>query len=173
MYEYISEGMLSRDSCLTFFSLGMCTQGVRYALCRNESSPLTGAVPCAPLRSPDPGTSWQTPGRTCPREQLITSCENQDSVVKGTGRQLGCAVLCPVAPPCPTLRDPWTLACQAWDKSVGLLRQEYWSGLPFPSPGDLSHPGMEPASLMFPAFAGEFFTTSRIVDVQILALTFR
>ena len=106
MYEYISEGMLSRDSCLTFFSLGMCTQGGRYALCRNESSPLTGAVPCAPLRSPDPGTSWQTPGRTCPREQLITSCENQDSVVKGTGRQLGCAVLCPVAPPCPTLRDP-------------------------------------------------------------------
>ena len=68
---------------------------------------------------------------------------------------------------------PWTLACQAWDKSVGLLRQEYWSGLPFPSPGDLSHPGMEPASLMFPAFAGEFFITSRIVDVQILALTFR
>ena len=34
--------------------------------------------------------------------------------------------------------------------------QEYWSGLPFPSPGDLPDPGIEPAS---PAFAGRFFTT--------------
>ena len=37
-----------------------------------------------------------------------------------------------------------------------LLRQEYWSGLPFPSPGDLPHPGVEPTS---PALAGRFFTT--------------
>ena len=39
-------------------------------------------------------------------------------------------------------------------------RQEYWSGLPFPSPGDLPNPGIEPASLASPALAGEFFTTS-------------
>ena len=38
----------------------------------------------------------------------------------------------------------------------GISQQEYWSGLPFPSPGDLSNPGIEPAS---PALAGEFFTT--------------
>ena len=40
--------------------------------------------------------------------------------------------------------------------SVGFPRQEYWSGLPFPSPGDLLDPGIEPVS---PAFASRFFTT--------------
>ena len=39
--------------------------------------------------------------------------------------------------------------------SVGFLRQEYMSGLPFPPPGDLPDPGTEPAS---PALAGGFFT---------------
>ena len=38
-------------------------------------------------------------------------------------------------------------------------RQEYWSGLLFPSPGDLSNPGIEPTSLKSPALAGGFFTT--------------
>ena len=42
---------------------------------------------------------------------------------------------------------------------MGFSRQEFWSGLPFPPPGDLPNPGTEPASLMFPALAGEFFTT--------------
>ena len=37
--------------------------------------------------------------------------------------------------------------------------QEYWSGLPFPSPGDIPDPGMEPVSPVSPALAGEFFTT--------------
>ena len=44
--------------------------------------------------------------------------------------------------------------------SMGFSRQEYWSGLPCPAPGDLSHPGIEPVSLMSPALAGEFSTTS-------------
>ena len=39
-------------------------------------------------------------------------------------------------------------------------RQKYWSGLPCPSPGDLPNPGIEPKSLMSPALAGQFFTTS-------------
>ena len=38
---------------------------------------------------------------------------------------------------------------------MGFSKQEYWSRLPFPSPGDLPHPGIEPAS---PALAGRFFT---------------
>ena len=41
---------------------------------------------------------------------------------------------------------------------MGFSRQEYWSGLPFPSPGDLPDPGIKPASLTSPAFAGGFFT---------------
>ena len=54
---------------------------------------------------------------------------------------------------------PWTVACQA-PLSMGFSRQEYWSGLPCPSPRDLPNPGFEPVSLGSPALAGEFFTTS-------------
>ena len=48
----------------------------------------------------------------------------------------------------------WTVACQAL-LSMGFSRQEYWNGLPFPSPGNLPDPGIEPMS---PALAGGFFT---------------
>ena len=41
----------------------------------------------------------------------------------------------------------------------GISRQEYWSGLPFPPPEDLPHPGIKPMSLTSPALAGGFFTT--------------
>ena len=51
---------------------------------------------------------------------------------------------------------PWTVAHQA-PLSMGFSRQEYWRGLPFPSPGDLPDPGTEPTS---PALAGGVFTTS-------------
>ena len=47
---------------------------------------------------------------------------------------------------------PWTVACQA-PLSMGFSRQEYWSGLPCPLPGDLPNPGIEPVSLMSPALA--------------------
>ena len=57
---------------------------------------------------------------------------------------------------CATLR---TTACQA-PLYMGVSRQEYWSGLPCPPPGVLSNPGIEPVSLMSPALAGGFFTTS-------------
>jgi len=45
---------------------------------------------------------------------------------------------------------------------VGFSRQEYWSGLPCPPPGDLPDPGIKPTSFMSPAFAGRFFTTSAV-----------
>ena len=50
---------------------------------------------------------------------------------------------------------PWTVAYQA-PPSVGFSRQEYWSGLPFPSPGDLSNPGSEPGS---PALQADVLTS--------------
>ena len=49
----------------------------------------------------------------------------------------------------------WTVAYQA-PPSMGFSRQEYWSGLPFPPPGDLPNSGIKPTS---PALAGKFFTT--------------
>ena len=52
------------------------------------------------------------------------------------------------------LGTAWTVAHQA-RLSIGFSRQEYWSGLPFPSPGDLPDPGIE---RMSPALAGRFST---------------
>ena len=57
---------------------------------------------------------------------------------------------------CATL---WTVAPQA-PLSMEFSRQEYWNGSPWSPPGDLPHPGIEPVSLMSPALAGGFFTTS-------------
>ena len=50
---------------------------------------------------------------------------------------------------------PWTVAYQALP-SMGFSRQEYWSGLPFPSPGDLPNTGIEPGS---PAFQADALTS--------------
>ena len=57
---------------------------------------------------------------------------------------------------------PWTVLCDPMDCSLSgssVHGQEYWSGLPFPSPADFPDPGTEPMSLMSPALAGGFFTT--------------
>ena len=50
-----------------------------------------------------------------------------------------------VAKSCLTLATPWTVTCWA-PLFIGFSRQEYWNGLPFPSPGDLPDPGIEPGS---------------------------
>ena len=63
------------------------------------------------------------------RKRVTTPCGGGDLVTKS----------------CPTLATPWTVARQA-PLSMGFSRQEYWSGLPFPSPGDLPNPGIEPVS---------------------------
>jgi len=68
------------------------------------------------------------------------------SKLSGTGTQ-SCTALC----------DP--MDCSQTLLTVGFSRQEYWSGLPFPPPGDLPHPGVEPALPVVPALASRFFTT--------------
>ena len=55
--------------------------------------------------------------------------------------------------------DIWIVALKA-RLSMGFYRQEYWTRLPFPSPGDLPDPGIERTSLKSPALAGRIFTTS-------------
>ena len=68
--------------------------------------------------------------------------------------------------------DPWTVARQAL-LSMEFSRQEYWGGLPFPSPGDLLEPGIKSSSLASPASAGRFVTTvppGLKSPVQILSL---
>ena len=67
----------------------------------------------------------------------------------------------------PDSATPWTVAHQA-PLSLEFSRQEYYSGLPFPSPGDLPYPGIEPMSLVSPALAGGFFITSATWEVVVV-----
>ena len=69
----------------------------------------------------------------------------------------GCVRVCSVLSRVRLFVTPWTIACQA-PLSMRFPRQEHWSGLPFPPPGDLPDPGIEPKSVA-PALAGRFFTT--------------
>ena len=69
---------------------------------------------------------------------------------------------------------PWTVACHA-PLSMEFSRQENWSGLPCPPPGDLPDPGIKLAPLISPALADELFTTNPsweaqgfLIDVYIL-----
>ena len=68
---------------------------------------------------------------------------------------------------CLALTTLWMLAHQA-PLSRGFSRQEYWSGLPFLSPGDFPYPGIKPRSLMTLALADRFFTTSTTWEGPIL-----
>ena len=63
---------------------------------------------------------------------------------------------------------PWTVARQA-PLSMEFSRQEYWSGLSFPSPGDLPDPGIEPAP---PALAGGVFTTGKCICIYTYTHTY-
>ena len=60
---------------------------------------------------------------------------------------------------CLTLRDPMDCSPPSSSVYIGFSRQEYWSGLPFPTPRNLPDPGIKPASLASPALTGGFFTT--------------
>ena len=61
----------------------------------------------------------------------------------------------------------WTVAHQA-PLSTGFSRQEYWSGLPRPPPGNLPNPGIETVSLTSPALAGGCFTTSTAWEAPLI-----
>ena len=66
--------------------------------------------------------------------------------------------VCARAHSCLTLCNPRDCTNQA-PLSLEFLRQEFWSGLPFPPPGDLPNPEIEPVPLASPALTGRFFTT--------------
>ena len=68
---------------------------------------------------------------------------------------------------CLTLWNSRAVACQS-PPFMGFSRQEYYSWLPYPPPGDLPDPGIEPASLMSPALADGFFTTEPPEQLDII-----
>ena len=81
---------------------------------------------------------------------------------------------CVCSQSCPDLCNPMDCSPQA-SLSMGFSRQEYWSGLPLPPPGDLPDLGIETASLKSPALAGGFFTTNaylHLIHQQILLADF-
>ena len=87
------------------------------------------------------------------------------SGTKGSKRSASCAAAVTESlQSCPTV-NPRTVGLQA-PLSTGFSRQEYWSGLPCPPPGDLPHPGIEPRSPESPALAGKFFTNSAIWHIK-------
>ena len=69
-----------------------------------------------------------------------------------------CAHACVHAQSCLTFMTPWTVAHQV-SLSMGLPRQEHWSGLLFPTPRDLPNSGIKAVFFVSPALAGKFFTT--------------
>ena len=71
--------------------------------------------------------------------------------------QSACVLSCQVVSV--SLWPPWTIACRAPLSIEENSRQEYWSGLLFPPPGDLPDPAIKPASLVTPALAGRILTT--------------
>ena len=76
---------------------------------------------------------------------------------------------CSVTQSCLALFYPMDLAHQV-PLSMGFPRQEHWSGLLFPSPGDLPDPGIEPMSLASPALAGRFFIPQPSENPQVSLL---
>ena len=68
--------------------------------------------------------------------------------------------MCVCAQLWPTLCNPKDCIAHQAPLSMGFPRQEYWRGLPFPSPGDLPNPGIEPVSPKSPELAGRSFTIS-------------
>ena len=65
---------------------------------------------------------------------------------------------------------PWSVARQA-PLSIVFPRQEYWSSLPFPTPGNLPDPGIEPKSPESPALSGGFLTASATWEAQELGVS--
>ena len=92
--------------------------------------------------------AWQSCGSMpqCPQESLAESRMPKNMVCGGGACVLSCVRLFAI---------PWTVAHQA-PLSMGYSRQEHWSGLSFPPPGDLPDPGIKPTSLMSPALASGF-----------------
>ena len=66
---------------------------------------------------------------------------------------------------CPTLCNTVDYIAHQAPLSLGFSRKEYWTRLPFPTPGDLPNPGIELTSLTSPALAGRFFTTSTTWEI--------
>ena len=136
-----------------------------------ERNPVSGSMTCHLTDVPHRGVPWwplslkflgqsQREKDTSPTTLQTNSCLKKRNQFKRRKLQSVCA-LSPVR----LFLTPWTVACQA-PLSMGFFRQEYWSRLPFPHPGDLPYPGTETMSLASLALAGRFFNTKPLQKPQ-------
>ena len=97
------------------------------------------------------------------QQSALTGEQLQGRILRGSSPRKGVlippACICKSLQSCPTLGDPMDYG-PSGSSSMGFSRQEYWSGLSCPSSRDLPKPRIKPASLLSPAVAGRFFTTS-------------
>ena len=100
----------------------------------------------------------------CGDSSVHTPCEAY--TLRGPRVTTKAHTACVLTQPCLTLRPhaPEPPGSSVW----GILQQEYWSGLPFASPGEPPHPGVGPTSPVSPASAGGFFTTSTTANTPCL-----
>ena len=91
--------------------------------------------------------------------QEVLQCRDGQNLSCGPGSGVCCAGVLGRFSHVQLFVTVWTVAHQA-SLSMGFPRQEYWSGLPLPPPGDYPDPGIKLSSLMSPALTGGFFTTS-------------
>ena len=91
-------------------------------------------------------------------KNLPSSARDAGSILAGELRSHMCMLHAKLPQSCLTLCDP--MDCSQAPLSMGFPRQEYWSGLPCPPPGDLPDPGIKSASPVSPALAGRFFITA-------------
>ena len=104
---------------------------------------------------------WQNPPFTSDLRQTESAYQcTKPTEFRTNNNRTGCALLCLAALSRPALCDPINCSPPRLLCPLEFPRQEYWSGLPCPPPGDLLSPGLEPVSLMSPALAGGFFITS-------------
>ena len=133
------------------YSRGLPTQGLNLGLPHCRQIPYRLSHQGSPLRLQSfyKETEAHRSDVTCPRSRTV-SLTGRFSLLSLCTSTLSCVRL---------FVTPWTVAHQAL-LSVGFLMLEYWSRLPFPPPGDLPDPGIEPPSLKSPALSGGFFTAS-------------
>ena len=101
---------------------------------------------------------WQKPTQYC-KKIILQLKENNSKKVCAVNLIL-CSHVCMLSH---ALCNPWTVALQA-PLSMGFSRQEYWNRLPCPPSDDLPNSGIEPVTLMSPALASRFFTTSTTLE---------
>ena len=107
-----------------------------------------------------PGTGARTNGHYFKPLSSVVACQCSSIPTTDSQYLFSCSIaICMLlsacgpcfAQSCLTLWDPWDWVASQAPLSMGFFRQEYWSGLPFPPPGDLPNPGIKPESSVSPA----------------------